>query len=225
VGYARMDFRMNEAGELFFLEVNFTCSVFYTDGMEGSADYILKHDGIGQAGFLRHIIAEGIARHRRLQKKYVMRGNAIAGFGIYASANLVAGEILFKGEEKPQRIVTKRYVEQHWNRDEKTLFRHYAYPISSEVYVLWDNSPQEWAPQNHSCMPNTAYQGLNVVALRDIAAGEELTLDYADLLNEESESFDCQCGTPSCRGLVKGAAGNSITAREEAVTYNSQFVK
>jgi D-alanine-D-alanine ligase-like ATP-grasp enzyme len=225
VGYARMDFRMNQAGELFFLEVNFTCSVFYTDGLEGSADYILKHDGIGQAGFLRHIIDEGIARHRRMLKKYVMRGNAIAGFGIYASTNIITGEVLFKGEEKPQRIVTKSYIERHWNANEKKLFRHYAYPISNEVYILWDNNPEGWAPQNHSCMPNTAYSGLNVVALRDIASGEELTLDYADLLNEESESFDCQCGTPICRGLIKGAAGNSITQREEAIIDNSQFVK
>jgi D-alanine-D-alanine ligase and related ATP-grasp enzymes len=34
VGYGRMDFRVNDKGEVFFLEVNFTCSVFYTDGMK-----------------------------------------------------------------------------------------------------------------------------------------------------------------------------------------------
>ena len=39
---------MNKDGELFFLEINFTCSVFYTNGYEGSADYILNYDGIGQ---------------------------------------------------------------------------------------------------------------------------------------------------------------------------------
>lgn len=225
VGYARMDFRMDESGELFFLEVNFTCSVFYSDGYEGSADYILKHDGIGQAGFLRHIISEGIARHRRRQKKYMMKGNAIAGFGIYANTNIIAGDILFKGEEKPQRIVTRNHVEQHWNEDEKKLFRHYAYPISNEVYILWDNNPSEWAPQNHSCDPNTSYQGLNVVALRDISKGEELTLDYATLLDESSEPFDCQCGLPSCRGTIRGTGGNSVTQREEGVTYNLPFVK
>jgi len=74
VGYARMDFRMNDKDEIFFLEINFTCSVFYKDGYEGSADYILKYDGAGQSGFLHHIIAEGIARHKRKQKLYVMKG-------------------------------------------------------------------------------------------------------------------------------------------------------
>jgi D-alanine-D-alanine ligase len=215
VGYARMDFRMNDAGKLFFLEVNFTCSVFYTDGYEGSADYIIKADGIGQAGFLQHIIDEGIARHKRKQKKYVMKGNSIAGFGIYANTHIAEGEIIFKGEERPQRIVTKRWVEENWLPEEKLLFKHYAVPLSTEVYVLWDNNPSEWAPQNHSCRPNTAYKGLNMVALHPILPGQELTLDYADLLNESAETFECQCGTPDCRKTISGAKDNSVTQKEQ----------
>ncbi len=58
VGYARLDFRMDKNNRLFFLEINFTCSVFYSDGYEGSADYILKLDGMGQKNFLRQIIKE-----------------------------------------------------------------------------------------------------------------------------------------------------------------------
>src|SRR5688572_4899210 len=115
VGYARLDFRMNDKREIYFLEVNFTCSVFYQDGYEGSADYILKHDGIGQAGFLKKIIDEGIARYHRKQKKYVMRGNAISGYGIYSSQDIAEGEIIFKGEERSQRIVTRQFVERHWD--------------------------------------------------------------------------------------------------------------
>ena len=51
VGYARMDFRMDSSAALFFLELNFTCSVFYKDGWDGSADYILKYDPMGPTGF------------------------------------------------------------------------------------------------------------------------------------------------------------------------------
>jgi D-alanine-D-alanine ligase len=215
VGYARMDFRMNHAGKIFFLEVNFTCSVFYTDGYEGSADYIIKADGIGQAGFLQHIIEEGIARHKRRQKKYIMKGNSIAGFGIYATQAIPVGEVIFKGEERPQRIVTKRFVDENWLPEEKLLFKHYAVPLSSEVYVLWDNNPSEWAPQNHSCSPNTAYFGLNLVAIKPISPGDELTMDYANLLDEAAETFDCQCGAPNCRKVVSGNKGNSVTLREQ----------
>ncbi len=100
VGYARLDFRMNKDGKLFFLEINFTCSVFYTDGYEGSADHILKKDGTGQKAFLQMIIAEGMARYARKQKKYVMKGNAIAGFGIYATRDIAQHDVIFKGEER-----------------------------------------------------------------------------------------------------------------------------
>lgn len=213
-GYARLDFRMDEKGDLYFLEINFTCSVFYKDGYEGSADYILKHDGFGQAAFLRHIIAEGMARHRRRQKCYEMRGNSIAGYGIYATRDIQPKELIFNGEGRSQRIITRRFVEQNWTVNEKEIFRKYAYPVSKEVFLLWDNDPSGWAPQNHSCQPNTAYEGLNVIALLPIKKGEELTLDYASFLDEHMEPFQCQCGAPNCRGLVTGIPGNSITERE-----------
>lgn len=214
VGYARLDFRMNATGEIYFLEINFTCSVFYTDGYEGSADYILYTDGIGQEGFLRHIIAEGMARHERNKKKYSMRGNAIAGFGIYAVKDLAKGEVVFCGEESEHRLVTRRHVEQHWTDEEKKTFRHYAVPLSNEVYAIWDKEPEHWAPQNHSCDANTGYEGLNVVALKDISKGEELTLDYATFLNEASASFECHCGAEACRRIVSGTKGTSVTDRE-----------
>lgn len=213
VGYARLDFRQKRDGSLYFLEINFTCSVFYTDGYEGSADFILQFDGIGQQGFLQHIIAEGMARHQRKQPLYVMKGNAIAGYGIYAARNIQKGEVVFKGEGRAQRIITKPYVDQYWTEAEKQVFAHYAYPISGQVYILWDDDPTQWAPQNHSCNPNTAYQGLDLIAIQHINAGEEITADYAALLNDTAEAFNCKCGAPNCRGLVSGSNGNSVQAR------------
>jgi D-alanine--D-alanine ligase len=210
VGYARLDFRMDATGELFFLEINFTCSVFYKDGYEGSADYILQYDGIGQQKFLEHIIHEGIERHKRSQKKYAVKGNAIAGYGIYATMDIEKGTTIFHGEEKAQRIVTKKFVDEHWNETEKENFRRYAYPISKDVFILWDNNPSEWAPQNHCCDANTGYQGLNVIALKDIEKGQELTLDYASFLDEHAQPFECHCGSSNCRGTVSGKHGNII---------------
>jgi D-alanine--D-alanine ligase len=215
VGYARLDFRMNSEGQLFFLEINFTCSVFYTNGYEGSADYILKYDGIGPAKFLQHIINEGIARHQLKQKKYCLKGNAINGFGIYAPVAIAAGTTIFEGETTMHRLVTRAHVQQYWNEADQLLFKRYAYPVSDEVYILWHTHPAAWAPQNHSCDANTAYEGLNVYALRDIAIGEELTLNYTHFLNEEAEPFLCQCKAPHCQGQINGQAKNSVTTREE----------
>lgn len=217
VGYARLDFRVTDKNEIFFLEINFTCSVFYQQGLEGSADYILQSDGIGQSMFLRKIIAEGITRHQRRQKKYIMKGNSIAGYGIYATQNIPAGEIIFKLEESAQRIVTRKHVDQNWNEKEKEIFRKYAYPLSKEVFLLWDDNPSNWAPQNHSCDPNTAYNGLNVIASRPIAKGEELTLNYASFLDENMEPFTCQCGAYNCSRWITGIPNNSVTTRAELV--------
>ncbi|TVR49307.1 MAG: SET domain-containing protein [Puniceicoccaceae bacterium] len=58
---------------------------------------------------------------------------------------------------------------------------------------------------NHSCEPNCEAQNIRgkiwVVALRDIAAGEELTYDYGYEL-EHWEDHPCRCGTPSCPGYI-----------------------
>ena len=216
VGYARMDFRLDATGELFFLDVNFTCSVFYRDGYEGSADYILRNDGIGQSGFAARIIAEGIARHKRSRKSFAMRGNSISGYGIFATRDIHAGDVVFHGEGRAHRIVTARHVQTAWSANDQSVFRRYGYPLSDELYALWDDDPTAWAPQNHSCDPNTAFVGLDVIALRTIGSGDELTLDYAAFMNEASEPFACHCGAATCREMVTGVPGNSVTGRERA---------
>jgi D-alanine-D-alanine ligase-like ATP-grasp enzyme len=221
-GYARMDFRVNAQSEIYFLEINFTCSVFYTDGYEGSADYILKYDGFGQANFLQHIIQEGINRYAIQQKKYIVKGNSIAGYGIYANRNIKANELIFNLEETAQRIATLQHIEKNWDASEKEIFKKYAYSISDEVFLLWSDNPQDWAPQNHSCNANTAYNGLNVLATREIAKGEELTLDYGSFLDQNMQPFNCTCGATNCRGFIEGKLENTITRRAQDIRQLNQ---
>ena len=216
VGYARVDFRMDAADALYLLDVNFACSVFYRDGFEGSADYILRYDPMGPAGFAEHIIHEGIARHARATRPYAIRGDAIAGFGIAATRAIRRGDVVHPGEGASHRIITSRHVTETWSEDDRLAFRRYAYPLSDEVFALWDADPARWAPQNHSCDPNTVFDGLDLVAARDVARGEELTVDYAGFLNDASESFECACGASSCRGVISGTPGNSVTQRAAA---------
>ena len=213
VGYARLDFRQDARGELYFLEINFTCSVFYPEGLEGSADHILRFDGIGARGFLELIIREGIARHAHRQPITDVHGDSIAGYGTFAVVDFSEGDVVFPGEERPFNITTLPHVQRTWTTEQLLLFRRYAYPVSQSVYALWSDDPTAWRPQNHSCNPNTAFHGLDVVALRPIARGEELTLDYGAAMNELSEPFDCRCGAPICRGRIIGAPGNSVTQR------------
>ena len=59
---------------------------------------------------------------------------------------------------------------------------------------------------NHSCDPNLWMQDdITVVARRDIAAGEELTGDYALWEGDTTYVLDpCRCGSGACRGRVTG---------------------
>ncbi len=49
------------------------------------------------------------------------------------------------------------------------------------------------------------------MAVRDIAAHEELTYDYSTYLNNPYERMSCHCGAPNCRGVI----GNFSTLPEE----------
>ena len=62
-------------------------------------------------------------RHAEKQKKYVVKCNALAGYGIYAAKYIAQGEIIFASEEKPHRLVTKKYVEQNWSDEEQRKFQ------------------------------------------------------------------------------------------------------
>jgi SET domain-containing protein len=57
---------------------------------------------------------------------------------------------------------------------------------------------------NHSCDPNIGIQGQIVfVALRVIAAGEELTHDWATT-DDEDYTLECRCGAVACRRTITG---------------------
>jgi len=57
---------------------------------------------------------------------------------------------------------------------------------------------------NHSCEPNVGVGGNVIfVAMRDVAPGEELTIDYA-MFDDYAGQMQCHCGRASCRGIVDG---------------------
>lgn len=78
---------------------------------------------------------------------------------------------------------------------------------------------------NHSCEPNLGLQGQIVyVAMRDIAAGEELTFDYA-MTDDEPYEMQCRCGSRSCRGIVTGHDWKRKEIREKYNGYFSWFIQ
>lgn len=58
----------------------------------------------------------------------------------------------------------------------------------------------------HSCEPNMRcdMRTLTFTALRDIQPGEYLTMDYETTEEVLFREFYCGCGSPLCRGLIRG---------------------
>jgi len=61
---------------------------------------------------------------------------------------------------------------------------------------------------NHSCAPNVFFDttAMQVVALKHIEEGEEMTFFYPSSEWEMKQPFQCYCGSPACLGEIKGSA-------------------
>ena len=61
-----------------------------------------------------------------------------------------------------------------------------------------------WRYLNHSCDPSAAPRGRVLVALRDLAPGDQITFDYEANEWQMAEPFLCGCGAAGCRGWIRG---------------------
>lgn len=85
---------------------------------------------------------------------------------------------------------------------------------------------------NHSCEPNCGIlinrgvDNIEIHALRDIAAGEELTLDY-ETFEEEFEALTgpCLCQTASCRGRLRGFGFLPHALRVKYGVYVAEYLR
>lgn len=75
-----------------------------------------------------------------------------------------------------------------------------------------------WLFLNHSCRPNTAVRGRELIALRPIGRYEELSFDYETTEWHMAEPFTCRCG--NCGGRsVRGFAFLPAEERERRRPY------
>lgn len=203
-GYGRCDLRIDGDGRPVMLEINPNCGIFYPAADPGSADLCLLHDPAGHQGFTRTIVDAALRRHARRRRGWEVRP-IDGGFGIVATRAFRPGDPVIRFEGEPHTLVSRSHVEKLWNGLQRDWFRRYAWPLTEEVWVLWDRDPEHWKPINHSCDPSAWIEGLDVVARRAIDPGDEVTLDYATFYNEVMPDFECQCGTAACRGVIRGS--------------------
>jgi len=131
--------------------------------------------------------------------KTVVRPGGIVGRGLFAAAPIACGEVVCV---KGGHLIDRATLERH-----KAVVNDADMQIADDLFLApltADESESVMMFLNHSCEPSVGVQGQIVfVAMRDIAAGEELTLDYATI-DHDAEPMDCRCGTAACRGVVTG---------------------
>jgi SET domain-containing protein len=80
-----------------------------------------------------------------------------------------------------------------------------ALQIGPDLYIGESGQADDFV--NHSCDPNAGLRisgtDVRLIAIRDIAAGEQVTFDYSTTMDEDDFEFDCLCGSPICRGRIQ----------------------
>jgi SET domain-containing protein len=83
------------------------------------------------------------------------------------------------------------------------LFATATIPVGT--FVLRPEAPvHERGPVNHACDPNLGWAGDALVTVRDVAAGEELLVDYAMSTTDPDYLLRCHCASYRCRQMVEG---------------------
>lgn len=204
-GYARCDFRLGNQGMLYLVDVNPNPGIFFPPGFTSSADYILSVSPGGHGEFLEHILASALARHELRSPKWVVQHDPDMGYGIVAARDIAAGERIMLLEETPHQLVSAAHVQKYWPSWRVKVFEQCAFPVSDELFVIWNDNPERWFPTNHSCDPSAVLDGLNYMARRAMHPGEPITLDYATFAGPNMAPFRCYCGSPLCRRMIRGS--------------------
>lgn len=153
-----------------------------------------------------------------ISNKVEVRDSGIDKKGMYAIDNILKGEIVYI---KGGHILAKKELYS------STVINSYL-PISDNYFigaVSFDEENDVKLYNNHSCDPNCGMHGeITFIAIRDIEVGEELTIDYAFIDNEDY-SFECHCGSSLCRHVITGYDWKIKSLQEKYYPYFAQYLK
>lgn len=130
---------------------------------------------------------------RILAMSLIIRSSAIHAAGCYTTAAIKKGTRVV--EYTGPRISKEEADEKYQNSPTTYLFG-----LGDGSQVIDGHGAAMFI--NHSCDPNCETDEIRgrvwVTAIRDIAAGEELTYDY-NLYDGEDDEAMCNCGAANCR--------------------------
>ncbi|MXY21803.1 MAG: SET domain-containing protein [Dehalococcoidia bacterium] len=148
------------------------------------------------------------------------RVSEIEGRGLFAREAIYKGEVV---------VVKGGYVMTRGQRDEVGQRLGPAeIQVTKELFigpVTEEEREGGMMHLNHSCEPNLGLQGqIAFVAMRDIAADEELTFDYA-MTDDEPYEMECNCGAPACRKVITGQDWMNVELQRRYDGYFSWFIQ
>lgn len=151
--------------------------------------------------------AAPVARSRR---RIQVRRSGVHGRGVFAEVAIAQGEIIleYAGEVIDWEEALRRHP-----RDPSDPNHTFYFHLEDGRVIdggVRGNSAR-WI--NHACEPNCESEESDgrifIRALRDIAAGEELSFDYRLVIDARhtpklKKAYACRCGSPKCRGTMLG---------------------
>jgi len=120
---------------------------------------------------------------------------ANAEYGLITNRPILAGERLFQIEGELTAHPTRYSVQIDHNVHIDLGVGYSQEEIKSRYY---------WRFMNHHCEPSAMIRGRDVIAVRSLSLGSEVTFDYNTTELEMAEPFDCRCGSPLCLGRIRG---------------------
>jgi hypothetical protein len=149
------------------------------------------------------------------------RSSPIQGRGLFARDAISTGEIVaVKGGSVMDAATFERLRDEVLPAEIQIEDGLYIAPSSA------DEVEANILCLNHSCNPNVGVRGqITFVAMRDIAAGSELTIDYAMIDGDPSERMECRCGAAECRKLITGDDWRLQELRERYKGYFSRYIQ
>jgi uncharacterized protein len=122
--------------------------------------------------------------------------DAAIGFGVFATHPIPRGTITWVRDSLDHTFTSA--AREHLSALHREAIGRYVYVDRRGDWVLcWDFARFN----NHSCRPACRTVSDFDIAVRDIAAGEELTIEYATV--NVLHAFPCLCGDAACRGTVR----------------------
>lgn len=146
----------------------------------------------------------------QIQPWHIVKKSTLHGTGVFAASTIPAGKRVI---EYGGKRISPEQADALYPVDPEDPFHTFFFSLSCGKVIDGGNRGNDARWINHSCNPNCEAQEnssgkrVYIVALRHIAAGEELFYDYGLVMEGRitkklKAQYCCLCGAPNCRGTL-----------------------